>query len=681
MPKAKTKKTKTFPRPAPRARAQAKSTTGRAAPGAPTAPPATGTTLLTLAQLRPSRLNPRRSFDPAALKELEDSIVAQGLIEPIVVRPATTPSPRRGPAKPSSGPGLAAATVYEVVAGERRFRAIKAAIAAKRLPADWKIGVVVRPLDDKAAVELALAENVQRESMHPLEEGEALSKLAKAGEKTEALARLMGKTQRWVQKRIRLAEQLAPKARAKFLKGGIALAAAVELSRAPLGLQDKVAGGLDAEDGEEEVRRRLTRDAMPVGRAIFKRETYTGALLTDEDGRPTHYADGPKAEALQRAAIKAKVAALGKEWAWVELAESWRDLAGFGRSKDKTKAGCIVKVNPYDLTVDVHTGLLKPTASKGKGGTATVNGKASAKKQPKPPLTAPHRAWAHAQKTIALQAAIAMNAGAAEAAVICALLCGPRDDATVNLASPRRWGFDGKFASSLDARILAELAPAFASRLLGRDGWTDDYLPFDDGAFLRWLMADDARRRRLFALLVARTVGSWAGQDPAFGDDRLALALADVTGAGISAWSIDADYLNRLNRAGLERVAKAAIPVINGAGAHKLPAKRAELVQWILDHPARRAGWVPPELAFGTSADILRALGAETGLVKAAEAEAKRDRDVSALKPVDPAKLAKSAASPLSVEAPPRRALARGAEIGRAKAEGAAGSTPDRAAT
>lgn len=106
---------------------------------------------LSLASMSPGKHQPRRHFDDAALATLADSIRAQGVIQPVLVRPV-------------------GADRYEIVAGERRWRA--AGIAGlKSIPA------TVRQMDDRTARAVALVENIQRADLNPLEESEALHKL------------------------------------------------------------------------------------------------------------------------------------------------------------------------------------------------------------------------------------------------------------------------------------------------------------------------------------------------------------------------------------------------------------------------------------------------------------------------------------------------------------------------
>lgn len=102
--------------------------------------------------LRSGRYQPRKDFDPARLQELADSISAQGVVQPIVARALGEPNS------------------YEIIAGERRWR-------AAQLAGLHEVPVLVREVDDQAALAIALIENIQREDLNPLEEADALKRL------------------------------------------------------------------------------------------------------------------------------------------------------------------------------------------------------------------------------------------------------------------------------------------------------------------------------------------------------------------------------------------------------------------------------------------------------------------------------------------------------------------------
>jgi ParB family chromosome partitioning protein len=106
-----------------------------------------------LEAIRPSSTNPRRNFDETALNELAASIGEAGVTQPILVRPIPNPA------------DIYIAEGYEIVSGERRFRAAKLA-GLEEIPA------FVRELDDRTALEIQMIENLQRADLHPMEEAE-----------------------------------------------------------------------------------------------------------------------------------------------------------------------------------------------------------------------------------------------------------------------------------------------------------------------------------------------------------------------------------------------------------------------------------------------------------------------------------------------------------------------------
>lgn len=145
----------------------------------PASPGGRSIQLLDVATIRPHPEQPRRQFDEGALQELADSIAQRGVIQPIIVRPA-------GPDR------------YEIVAGERRWRAAQKA-QLHRIPA------IVRDFDEAETLEIALIENIQREDLNPIEEARAYRKLiGQFGHSQDALGRLVGKSRSHVANLMRL---------------------------------------------------------------------------------------------------------------------------------------------------------------------------------------------------------------------------------------------------------------------------------------------------------------------------------------------------------------------------------------------------------------------------------------------------------------------------------------------
>jgi ParB family chromosome partitioning protein len=129
---------------------------------------------LSLDRLRPGRYQPRTRIDEGALYELAESIKAQGVMQPVLVRPLRDASD-----------GIER---FEIIAGERRFR-------AARLAGLDEVPVLVRDVSDEAAAAMALIENIQREDLNPLEEARGLRRLTdEFGMTHEAAARAVGRS-------------------------------------------------------------------------------------------------------------------------------------------------------------------------------------------------------------------------------------------------------------------------------------------------------------------------------------------------------------------------------------------------------------------------------------------------------------------------------------------------------
>lgn len=122
---------------------------------------------LRLDQLQTGMYQPRTHMDEGALYELAESIKAQGIMQPILVRPIDS----TGKYRPLSGKAVANQR-FEIIAGERRSRAAK-------LAGLLEVPVLVRDVDDRAAAAMALIENMQREDLNPLEEAKGLQRLIK----------------------------------------------------------------------------------------------------------------------------------------------------------------------------------------------------------------------------------------------------------------------------------------------------------------------------------------------------------------------------------------------------------------------------------------------------------------------------------------------------------------------
>ena len=213
-------------------------------PGAPSALP--------LGQLQPGRYQPRTRMDETALQELAESIRQHGLMQPIVVRPI-------------------AANRWEIIAGERRFRAARLAGLAE-------VPVLVREVPDEQALALALIENIQREDLNPLEEAQAIRRLiAEFGYTHEQAAEAIGRSRSATTNLLRLLA-LAEPVQTMLLAGDIEMGHARALLALPAARQTMAASEIHA-------RRLSVRDAERLAARHVAEAAASGPGATGRRGR------------------------------------------------------------------------------------------------------------------------------------------------------------------------------------------------------------------------------------------------------------------------------------------------------------------------------------------------------------------------------------------------------------
>ncbi|MFC5694553.1 ParB/RepB/Spo0J family partition protein [Pseudomonas sp. GCM10022186] len=198
---------------------------------------------LPLDLIQRGKYQPRRDMDPTALEELAQSIRAQGVMQPIVVRPI--------------GAGR-----YEIIAGERRWRASQQA-GLDKIPA------MVREVPDEAAIAMALIENIQREDLNPIEEAIALQRLQQEFQLTQQqVAEAVGKSRVTITNLLRLIG-LPEEIKTLLSHGDLEMGHARALLGLPLerqvdGARHVVARGLTVRQTEALVRHWLNAKEKPV---------------------------------------------------------------------------------------------------------------------------------------------------------------------------------------------------------------------------------------------------------------------------------------------------------------------------------------------------------------------------------------------------------------------------------
>jgi len=213
-----------------------------------------------LGRIRPCPFQPRKDFSPETLRELADSIKEQGIVQPLIVRE------RDGH--------------LELIAGERRWRAAQLLGLAE-------VPVIVREADDRAVLELALIENLQRENLNPIEEAQGYAQLVEQFQlKQEEVAVKVGKSRAVVANSLRLLK-LAPEIQGYLRDGRISVG------------HGKVILGLAGERQQKHAADRIMRDGLNVRQTealvshLQAREASTAGKVVPLTSKPkdTHVAD------------------------------------------------------------------------------------------------------------------------------------------------------------------------------------------------------------------------------------------------------------------------------------------------------------------------------------------------------------------------------------------------------
>jgi ParB family chromosome partitioning protein len=229
-----------------------------------TAPPGDGEpNTVAIDRLETGRYQPRTRIDEGALYELAESIKAQGVMQPVLVRPL-------------SDDGGVAGRRYEIIAGERRVR-------AARLAGLDEVPVLVRDVSDQAAAAMALIENIQREDLNPLEEARGLRRLTdEFGMTHESAARAVGRSRSATTNLLRLLNLSEP-VQQMLLTGDLEMGHA----RALLTLD----GARQILEANEIVARKLS---------VREAERRVGRAAPDSERAPRLRANGQKGRDLER---------------------------------------------------------------------------------------------------------------------------------------------------------------------------------------------------------------------------------------------------------------------------------------------------------------------------------------------------------------------------------------------
>ena len=233
-------------------------------------------TSLATTEIQRGKYQPRREMDPTTLQELADSIRAQGIIQPLIVRPYEGR--------------------YEIIAGERRYRAAQMAGLTE-------VPVIIRHIPDEAAVAIALIENIQREDLNPIEEAIAIDRLiGEFGMTHQQAATAVGKSRATVSNLLRLLA-LPEEVKTMLERGQLEMGHARTLITLPASVQ--------LETAELIVARKLSvRETENLVRRLQNPSTPSGKPSLDPD--ITHLQDRLSQQLKLRVAIQCNAKGKGK---------------------------------------------------------------------------------------------------------------------------------------------------------------------------------------------------------------------------------------------------------------------------------------------------------------------------------------------------------------------------------
>ena len=296
--------------------------------------------------LQTSALNVRKHGDTSG-EDLIPSIRANGVIQPLLVRPTGTQAKAEG---------------FEVLAGQRRYNAATA--IAKEQDIDPIPCLIMEDGDDAAAIEASLAENIARLPMDEIDQYEAFRDLSKGGRSIDAIAATFGITERLVKQRLALADLHTPILNA-YRKNEIDPSDLRKLTMATNKQQRAWWKLHSSKEDYAPTGYRLKQwlfggEEIPLSNALFDPATYTGAIISDLFGDEQYFADSAQFWELQSKAIAERVAEYKDDgWSTViihDVGESWYKWDCVALSKDEGGEIHITCAGNGEITI--HEGYL-----------------------------------------------------------------------------------------------------------------------------------------------------------------------------------------------------------------------------------------------------------------------------------------------------------------------------------
>lgn len=358
-------------------------------------------------RLLPPAANPRTAMDAAKVEGLAASILADGILQNLVVRR------RKG-------------NRLEIVSGERRYRALELLISRGDIADDYPVPVEVRKVSDDDAIRIATVENIQRENLHPMDEAEAFARMVKDGDALCDIAAKAGVSVGTVKRRLALAN-LCAEAKTALREGELSLSEAEALT---LGSPDQQREALEwalnsSWVGADDIRRRFL-DAKPsVADALFPFASYSGSVTADLFGsdEDTYFDDVEQFLRLQNEAVEARAAAYREAGHTVEIVrEPYVSWWQYGEAEEADMlAHVVIHMKPSGL-VEIREGLIQPRKPAPAACRDDGAGEGEVSVKTKPEYAAPLRRYIAAHKTLAVQEVLLSNPRKAKEIGVCQML-------------------------------------------------------------------------------------------------------------------------------------------------------------------------------------------------------------------------------------------------------------------
>ncbi|PJK27871.1 ParB/RepB/Spo0J family partition protein [Minwuia thermotolerans] len=507
---------------------------------------------ITLDQLNPPKANPRTSMDVAALEGLAASIKTDGLLQNLVVRP------RKGKG-------------YDIVSGERRYRALRLLAERGDIPADHPVPVDIRKrLSSADTLRLATIENIQREQLPPMDEAEAFASLLADGASLEDVAAKAGVSALTVKRRVALAS-LCDEVKVLVREGEVPLSVAEALT---LGTHDQQRAVIERlQQGwhydADDIRSILTGEKPSVALAIFPLEKYEGTYTADlfADEANTFFDDMEQFYRLQSEAVEQLADTHRRTAAFVEVVhEAYVPWWQYREAEDGEPGGVVIQFAPSGR-VQVREGLVKREVRQS---VSEDTSEAPGTPKPKPEYSGPVIRMVSAHKSLAVMEALLANPRKAKEVAVIGMMQGYDWTGRIHLDPHPALAYFAEAEVQPTSYTAIEREAGETAQALGIEADSSPYAAPTRGAWEQLLRSrkeplalyeavqglTDAELEQLHLLLTALTFGQGDMDALDDGESLFNRIAADLEVDMRNHWRPDAAFLSRRRKDQLEAIAK-----------------------------------------------------------------------------------------------------------------------------